>query len=81
MRKCTNSEPGTFNHECGKPATWLGTHRSGHVQAFCDRCKADGYEARPVKQWERIDAAQPALVSSETAYGRTVGYPFNMKVF
>ena len=22
--KCHNAEPGTYGHECGKPATWIG---------------------------------------------------------
>ena len=31
---CHNSEPGTFNHECEKPASWLGTTRSGFHHRF-----------------------------------------------
>lgn len=53
--RCTNSEPGTFNHECGKPAIWAGTHPGGHVQNFCEACKASGYEARPVVSWRKIE--------------------------
>jgi hypothetical protein len=43
--RCTNAEPGTFNHECGKPAVWIGTNTAGHEQQFCDDCKARGWEA------------------------------------
>jgi len=44
MKKCTNAEPGTFNHECGKPAQWAGTAPSGFVAYFCDQCKEHGHE-------------------------------------
>jgi hypothetical protein len=26
--KCHNAQPGTYGHECGKPAEWLGTKAS-----------------------------------------------------
>lgn len=55
--RCTNSEPGTFNHECDKPATWIGVHHSGHRQAFCDPCKAEGAEARRCVSFERLGGA------------------------
>lgn len=53
--RCTNANRGTYGHECGKPAAWAGTHKSGHVQLFCDRCKEQGDEARPVVTWRRLD--------------------------
>lgn len=46
--KCDNVEPGTFNHECGRPATWVGTHPNGFKSGYCDDCRAFGYEARNV---------------------------------
>lgn len=58
MQGCANSEPGTFNHECGKPATWIGHMRSDLTKTgvffgrFCDRCKQHGYDARRVFKWE-----------------------------
>lgn len=59
---CTNSQPGTFNHECGKPSVWIGTHATGHQQAFCEDCKRNGYEARTVKAWQKVSqpSASPA---------------------
>lgn len=62
--RCTNSEPGTFGHECGKAATWKGTRQgSGHIglgiapgpvtSFYCSECKAEGFEAARVTQWER----------------------------
>lgn len=50
---CRNAEPGTFNHECGKPATWTGTRANGSVMRFCDHCKMHGYEATGFIAWER----------------------------
>ena len=54
--KCTNANRGTFNHECGKPALWIGIHHSGHAQAFCLRCRAEGDEARTVATWTPYSA-------------------------
>lgn len=51
--KCHNSEPGTYGHECGKPAKWVGTKASGFQSGFCEDCKKSGYEARPVVAWEQ----------------------------
>lgn len=53
--KCHNSEPGTFNHECRKPATWLGTDYNGFTSGYCDDCKRHGYEARGVVTWQSIE--------------------------
>jgi hypothetical protein len=52
--KCHNAEPGTFNHECGKPAAFIGTFPSGSRSGFCASCKARGYEARTVTKWETV---------------------------
>ncbi len=49
--RCHNANPGTYGHECGRARTWIGIQPSGFRQGFCDRCKADGYEARTVTQW------------------------------
>ena len=70
--KCHNAEPGTFGHECGKPATWIGraptTHtRDGfHRVGFCDDCKANGYEAKQFGGWERIPPAPSKALGSPT---------------
>lgn len=55
MHVCTNSNHGTYNHECGKPAVWIGTHANGHRQRFCLDCKTNGDEARAVKSWEAFE--------------------------
>lgn len=54
---CSNSELGWMNGQCGRPASWAGTHKSGHVQHFCDRCKGDGYEAAGVVTWKQLQPA------------------------
>jgi len=51
--RCHNAQPGTFNHECGKPAQWVGTKRNGFQTCFCDACRRFGYEARAIGIWER----------------------------
>lgn len=56
MFQCTNSEAGTFDHECGKPATMAGEHSNGHIQLFCDDCAEHGYEARRIKEWRKLES-------------------------
>jgi hypothetical protein len=56
--KCHNSEPGTYGHECGKPALWIGTKASGFRSGFCVRCRATGFEARAMAKWEPVDQAE-----------------------
>lgn len=53
--KCHNAEPGTYGHECGKPAAWIGTNPKGFSSGFCDDCKRHGYEARDVIAWRHVD--------------------------
>lgn len=57
---CTNSNIGTFNHECGKPASWAGTHANGHIQRFCDVCRERGDEAKAIVTWAPIARAKAA---------------------
>lgn len=65
--RCHNAQPGTYGHECGKPAVWLGTNAKPFTMGFCDNCKRHGYEARDVVKWERIKAT-PSSVDGR-AYG------------
>lgn len=51
---CHNANAGTYGHECGAAATWLGTDRKGFTMGFCDRCKAGGTEARDVVTWNKL---------------------------
>jgi hypothetical protein len=52
--RCHNAEPGTFNHECGKPATFIGTRSDGFMTGFCDACKSNGWEASSYGHWGKI---------------------------
>ena len=56
--RCHNAEPGTFNHECGKPAVWIGISRIGSRFGFCDDCRQHGYEARGKVRWEPYPVQQ-----------------------
>ena len=56
--KCTNAEPGTYGHECNKPAQWQGTNRAGFTAHFCDECKRTGHEARIFSQWKPAQEPQ-----------------------
>lgn len=58
--RCHNAEPGTYGHECGKPATWVGTTARGFACGFCDKCKIHGWEARDNVSWVPV---MPAVVS------------------
>lgn len=57
---CHNAQRGTFGHECGKPATWLGLHPStGFTSGFCNDCKEHGDE-RGGRIWTPIRLKVPA---------------------
>ncbi len=52
--KCHNVEPRTFNHECGKPSTWVGVRRDRMFKSgFCNHCKEHGHEAKGYDLWFR----------------------------
>lgn len=52
---CHNAEPGTYGHECGKPAVWIGTDAKGFASGFCDDCKQHGWESRQFTSWLRCE--------------------------
>lgn len=52
--KCHNANTGTYGHECGRPAAWLGVSRKGFVSGYCERCRVNGDEARLCVAWSRI---------------------------
>lgn len=58
--RCVNAEPGTFGHECGKPAVFIGTNTiSGTQGCFCAACKEIGYDASPYGQWQELPSIGP----------------------
>jgi len=52
--KCHNAEPGTYGHECGKPAVWIGTDANGFASGFCDDCKRNGWERHGMVSWVKL---------------------------
>lgn len=56
--RCINAEPGTFGHECGKSAAFIGTKLGTGAQAcFCGEYKECGDEARGFGEWQVLDGA------------------------
>lgn len=49
--RCVNAEPGTFGHECGVVAAFVGTKTDGFQAAFCEACRVTGFESRGYGQW------------------------------
>lgn len=50
---CHNANDGTYGHECGKSATWIGTASNGFQSGFCDHCKEHGDEGHRMVSWVR----------------------------
>ena len=54
---CHNAEPGTYGHECGKPASWIAdkpsTLEPGAIftSSFCVKCRATGSERIGFTNW------------------------------
>lgn len=55
--KCHNAEPGTYGHECGAPAVWIGIKGNGWQTGFCDKCKNTGAERRDILRFDPIRQA------------------------
>ena len=58
--RCGNAQPGAYGHECGAPATWIGTFPTKNTidgkfySGCCSRCKTHGHESRGAIKWERM---------------------------
>lgn len=57
---CHNAQIGTYSHECGKPAEWIGTDPNGFQSGFCTPCKERGDEAKAVTLWRPVQAGKTA---------------------
>lgn len=51
--RCHNAEPGSFNHECGRPAMWIGRTGGGFESGFCEDCRERGAEAKRMVEWRQ----------------------------
>jgi hypothetical protein len=52
--RCTNAEPGSYGHECGEQAGFIGSRADGGQSCFCSACKAQGSEARRYSDWQAL---------------------------
>jgi hypothetical protein len=78
--KCHNANYGTYGHECGKPATWIGVTKKGFRSGYCSTCKQYGDEARSCVSWEPATPV-PTDTCLETAYVTTTRLSFQIRVF
>lgn len=51
---CHNAQFGTFNHECGATAQFIGHKANGFASGFCARCKERGDERHDVIRWTSV---------------------------
>ena len=49
--QCINVDPGTYGHECGKPAAWIGVSPTGFRACCCDFHRHHGAEFRNTVQF------------------------------
>jgi len=61
--KCHNAEPGTYGHECGKPAVWVGESRQGFRSGFCADCRRNGYESKDKVLWQPFNQSHELAVA------------------
>ena len=52
--RCTNAEPGSYGHECGEPASFIGSRADGGQSNFCFACKERWFEARCYSDWQAL---------------------------
>ncbi len=64
---CHNANVGSFNHECGGAATWIGTSASGSRSGYCNNCKEHGDEGVRCVAWAKIEDDLPAPLAVRTA--------------
>ena len=52
--RCTNAEPGSYGHECGEPAGFIGSRADEGQACFCSACRERGFEARRYSDWQAL---------------------------
>lgn len=65
LARCAYAYPGTFGHECGRPALFAGAKpsestKSGTFWSYrCAECKdLTGEDNRGITRWEQLDPAK-----------------------
>jgi hypothetical protein len=51
---CHNAQKGSYNHECGQPAKFIGTTKTGFRSGFCAYCRKHGDERFDCVAWEAV---------------------------
>ena len=59
--RCHNAEPGTYVHECRRPAVFIGTAKNGFQSGFCADCRENGWEARQFTCFEPVKVKHEIL--------------------
>ena len=68
--RCTNAEPGSYGHECGEPAGFIGSNADGGQACFCSTYKAQGSEARRYTDWMALPTMGLADNAAEATMAR-----------
>ena len=68
--RCTNAEPGSYGHECGEPAGFIGSRADGGQACFCSACKERGLEARRYSDWQALPTMGPWEPRAEVTTAR-----------
>ena len=70
--RCTNAEPGSYGHECGEQAGFIGSRADGGQSCFCSACKVHGSEARRYSHWQAL----PVMGKGDSAAEATAARAF-----
>jgi hypothetical protein len=62
---CHALEPKDPDHECGKPAVWIGETHHGFKYGFCESCRLTSPEKTSIKVWNYISVSQ-RIVAPDT---------------
>ena len=71
-QRCTNAEPGSYSHECGDPAGFIGSKADGGQACFCFACKEHGTEARRFIRWQALPTVGQGVDWAETTAARAL---------
>ncbi len=70
--RCTNAEAGSYGHECGDAAGFIGLSSDGGQACFCSACKEHGSEARRYSHWQALPTMGPGEPRAEVTTARAL---------